>query len=353
MDSRRSQGHAPSGHLAALDALRGGAAICVVIHHISRPFAPQAYLAVDFFFMLSGYIVGRAYEDRLRRGLSVSAFMGQVRWMRLWPTMGLGMALGLAVTAAGHGQEPFRPVDTLNLLLIPTFGTGVYPLNNAAWSILFELAANLLHALLLPVLTTPRLIIGVLVAGMAMLWVNGQVDSWNFGWMGGPASPLFLLGVLRAGFAYGVGLLLFRLTKDRRLPVMSDRVAPLFLLALLLLPRADGGVSLVLTVLVGWPLVLLAGLCARPRSSPLGRWLGGISFPLYATHLPLLHLVSHLAPGAPLAAFGFWLAMLGLTLCVATLVWRCFDAPARRWLAHRLSAPDGGAGLARAVGANR
>src|ERR1700712_1409072 len=82
-----------------LDALRGLAAIAVVGFHISQVklepvLVPYGYLAVDFFFVLSGAVVAHAYEKQLRAGLSWQAFFVK-RVIRLYPLALLGTALGL------------------------------------------------------------------------------------------------------------------------------------------------------------------------------------------------------------------------------------------------------------------
>ena len=58
-------------HYAILDGLRGVAALLVILYHVFECFdwspAPHGYLAVDFFFVLSGFVIGYAYDDRWKK----------------------------------------------------------------------------------------------------------------------------------------------------------------------------------------------------------------------------------------------------------------------------------------------
>jgi peptidoglycan/LPS O-acetylase OafA/YrhL len=64
---------------SALDAMRGIAAVSVVFYHAGihsgLPLLPHAYLAVDLFFVLSGFVIAHAYEEKLHHGMTVGKFM--------------------------------------------------------------------------------------------------------------------------------------------------------------------------------------------------------------------------------------------------------------------------------------
>ncbi|MGZ8408081.1 MAG: acyltransferase family protein, partial [Caulobacteraceae bacterium] len=146
---------------AALDGVRGVAALAVMLFHtgtwpvIGRMF-PSAYLAVDLFFALSGFVVAHAYGARMANGMGVRAFL-RARFVRLWPLFALGMAVGLsayvirslrfdefdlwALTKSFALQASFLP----DLSTRTTDGR-MFPMNGPAWSLFFELAVNVVFA---------------------------------------------------------------------------------------------------------------------------------------------------------------------------------------------------------------
>ena len=154
-------------HYQLLDGLRGVAALMVMWYHIFEGFATSpidqnfnhGYLAVDFFFMLSGFVVSYAYDDRWKSSLTLKGFLKR-RLIRLQPMVVMGVFLG-AITFIIQGQKQWdgTPVTLsmlflallLNLFLIPAIpgsrpevrGNGeMYPLNGPNWSLFFEYIGN-------------------------------------------------------------------------------------------------------------------------------------------------------------------------------------------------------------------
>ncbi|RZK37387.1 MAG: acyltransferase, partial [Hymenobacter sp.] len=84
----------PNTHIIALDAFRGLAAVCVVAHHIGQisgmSIGRHGYIAVDFFFMLSGFVVSQAYERTFGGGVRAASFLW-ARVQRLYPTIFVGL----------------------------------------------------------------------------------------------------------------------------------------------------------------------------------------------------------------------------------------------------------------------
>jgi peptidoglycan/LPS O-acetylase OafA/YrhL len=327
------------GRLETLDALRGVAAIAVFAFHLRQltfgydVVFPNGGLAVDFFFVLSGYVIGRAYERKLRGQMSVQAFAWR-RLLRVYPAAFAGLVIGLLVTLPGHGLAPFAPALLLNFLLLPVFGRamGLFPLNGPLWSLFFELAANLAHALVLPKLTTARLALGVGALGVGLLAVGQRRGTIFVGWRAdGITDAAFLYGFVRVGFCYGAGLLLYRLVENGRLkpPAVPPLVPILLLAGVLAVPTLDRLLLLqeLAAVFVVFPALVLLGANPVRRSNPASRWLGGISYPLYALHGPLLLVMMVVgkvpAPNAAILGAVSFVAILG----AATAFWRYCEQP--------------------------
>lgn len=287
----------PLGRLPGLDLLRGVAALCVVGLHLEwiyglqpRYFA-QAYLAVDLFFMLSGYVMARTYEPRFARGLGGTAFL-VARYRRLWPVMAVGSLIGLPKLIV-ELRDPAAILfgGGLNLLLLPLPMAGLaFPLNIPAWSIFFELIANLLHALVLWRLGGRALL--VLVAAMLppMVWIGLRYATLDVG----AHSEDFLPALPRTMLSYLIGMALWRWWRDEprlRVPPLLAFVAmPAIFVGTALLGVADWRIDLAFIV-VACPLMLAGGLRYRPAAGvlPLAAGaLGALSFPLYAVHMPVI-----------------------------------------------------------------
>lgn len=367
-------------HYELLDGLRGVAALAVIIYHFSEgfsqervfPFAAHGYLAVDFFFILSGFVIGYAYDDRWGRGLTLGGFIKR-RLIRLHPLVVLAVLVGMAaflvqgsVTWAGEHVSLGRTLlATLSsLFMVPAWpgattdvrGFGeLFPLNGPMWSLFFEYIGNLLYALILRRLST-RGLFGVVVAAAAALvglalWdpdkTGGLVGGWSLaGW--GAA-----YGLLRMTFAYSMGLWLARIHKPRR-QAWAFTLSAAALLILLAVPKFGSGFELVPTipyqlvvVIVLFPLIVRLAASqpagTRGRGDQLCRLLGDISYPLYIIHYPFMYLLyAHLwrTPGVYVPLADEWpvviVMFVGLPV-LAYLLYRYYDLPVRRWLTRRLA----------------
>jgi peptidoglycan/LPS O-acetylase OafA/YrhL len=275
------------GRLEGLDALRGIAALSVLVYHVSGSAGSSAYLAVDFFFMLSGYVMARTYEPRLGTGMPAWQFIS-ARFMRLWPTMFLAGLIALPWLFTWAPTRHAWVIAAANLLLIPNLTQNrVYVLNGPAWSILYELLANAFHALGLWRLTNRQLFALLALLAVTMAWLASR-----FGYELGSRPATLLGGIPRVLLSYGAGMLLWRVWQDVpafKVPGLVTLAGmPVFFigsaLAGSLLWQAD-----VFFVLVVCPLLMAGGLRLQ-RVHPALVWLGFISFPLYAVHSPVMHL---------------------------------------------------------------
>ena len=297
------------GRVGSLDGLRGLAAIIVLLHHAAIQVGGFAlfgsgYLAVDFFFMLSGYVVARAYERRLAGALTPAGFMA-LRIRRLYPVMAVGILAGAAVALAnGAHAWPLAWHLGAQLLFVPIIAgsAGLFILNGVQWSLFFELVANGTHALWLRRLSGRAMVVAVAGSLILLAWTASR-----FEWFGlGDRGTNFIGGFPRVMFPYCVGVAMVRIAPalDRWRPKVSGALLLAALPVVLML--ADVAKAAVpawqvdlAVVVVALPLILHLGIGSRlePGLERIAAMMGLMSYPLYAVHLPALSLVILLAPG--------------------------------------------------------
>lgn len=297
--------------LAGLDALRGIAALCVLVYHASPQGSSNAYLSVDFFFMLSGYVMARTYEPRLASGMTPTQFV-RTRVAKLWPTMFLASLIGLPWLFSWIPPQWAWPIALANLLLIPTMMQNrLFLLNGPAWSILFELGANTAHAFGLWRASNRLLIAAIVVAAGFLTWF-ASTQTLELG-----SRPETVLGgIARVLTGYMIGMLLWRLWRDN--PPISVS-APFTLLAMPMffavaaVLSGQSWQSDLLFVLALCPMLIAGGLRIVRPGRLLG-WFGQISFPLYAVHGPTLRTSQWLGWG------NLWGALASLVLAWVVLL---------------------------------
>lgn len=324
--------------LLGLDAMRGIAAIAILLIHIGHlagyPWlAPYGFLAVDLFFMLSGFVIGQAYETKLLTSMSWRRFLA-LRFARLYPVLFLGVMVGLLVgIAAPTGSYSIGWRSFGHFLLIPDLnGSTLYPINGVLWSLFFEIAINIAHVLTVKKLSTPRLALFTLATLVAL---STAILAYGKGLGGlGMTPETFLPGFARVGWGYGMGLLLHRLLASGvvRVPA-TPFFAPLMgTLLIFLTPRIGveqlrlfSSLFLLLPLLVAFSATTVAPVYVRRPAA----WLGAISYPVYAVHFPLLQGFETLAGSA---AGGDWALAALAILCFAAAVERFYETPCRRLL---------------------
>ena len=352
---------------ATLDGLRGVAAVFVAMRHISFFKGLNihgGYMAVDLFFVLSGFVIAHAYERRFERGLSAGRFLA-ARYLRLWPVYVLGAVLGL-IAAASHalpgrdnltGAEVLRTAPfALAMLPGPHIKPMLYPVNSVAWSLALELLVNAAYAFAWRPLKDARVLAATLAVSASGLvcacWYYGKLDI-GFMWRD------WLGGLPRVAFSFTAGLAVYRIyTSVRRRPR-----APAWVLLALLPPlmwvKLDETIFPLACVLVVFPLMVFAAAEARPgaRAAAWFERLGAVSFPLYALHKPTGELftlaIRHLGP--QLERLGPWVGapFLAALMGACVLVERHYDRPVRRLLMAGLDDLLEGLGRVRAAVAIR
>lgn len=333
----------------SLDAMRGIAAITVVYFHInlqiSADYVPYAYLAVDFFFMLSGFVLANAYEAQLRNHLGAATFF-KMRAIRLYPMFALGALLGIITliaqnwTHSGHAMGLPQSVTTaaLNLIALPSPANKLlFPINPPAWSLFFEFLINIAFAFVLFRLTTGAL--RAVVLGIAILFA---VIIFEYGDAGvGPGWVSALAGLARVSYTFTLGMLFARMHGEKRAtPSILIVLAAAALAGLLLVP-IESAVTLpfnLLTVFLLLPGILWAGILfdLPRRLRPMGKMLGDISYPLYAVHFPLLQMATYGIRRFDLPVLPSMAAFAVAAIVGAWLLSIYVDPPLRKWLACRI-----------------
>jgi peptidoglycan/LPS O-acetylase OafA/YrhL len=334
-----------------LDALRGLAALTVLLYHIGpviRPdksFAPGGYLAVDFFFLLSGFVIAQAYDARLAGGMTFGRF-AMLRIIRMYPMLFAGFLIGCIkpiLMILLHYQTAPQVGDLLgsmaaNLLVLPapaaTIGAA-FPINAPMWSLFFELVINFVYALVL--VEAPAWVLGgiIAVSGVVIGFGVFTHPDLNLGW--GWSNMIY--GFARVSFSFPIGLLAFRLGAARRRKPTPLAFAPMVLMVgVMLLPPATGFRSYLdaAILLVVFPLLLWwsVGMEMPLRLAPAASFIGDLSYPLYAIHFPMLVLtmaVLHTATEVTVTIFA------AVALTAAFIAMKFYDKPVRRWLMRRVS----------------
>jgi peptidoglycan/LPS O-acetylase OafA/YrhL len=358
-------------HYAILDGLRGVAAITVVIFHLFEPHSTShldqiinhGYLAVDFFFLLSGFVIGYAYDDRWTK-LSFGEFCKR-RLIRLQPMVIMGMIIG-AIFFYKQDSPVFPLIHTIpiwKVLLLMVIGFTVipvppsmdirgwqemHPLDGPAWTLFFEYVANLLYALVFRRL--PKVALGICVAIAGFALIQYAVTSPNGDVIGGWSLTVHELrvGFTRVSYPFLAGLLLSRTAK---LPKLGNSFVwcSLILLVFLAFPRVGdkdhlwaNGLYDSLTIIFVFPLIVLLGAGGEVKGKIMSRvckFFGDISYPIYITHYPLIYcywayLYKH--PGITIAqAFPWMLATFVGAVVIAYACLKLYDEPIRKWLARK------------------
>ena len=356
-------------HYAILDGLRGVAAVMVVIFHILEAHSTSffdmmmnhGYLAVDFFFLLSGFVIGYAYDDRWGK-ITYGEFFTR-RLIRLQPMVVAGMIIGAllfyfqdSVLWPNISEVPVWQVILVMLIgctmlpLTPSMEirgwTEMHPLNGPAWSLFFEYIGNILYALFIRRFSNTILAICVfLSAGFLTLLAvrNGDVIG---GWA--LEATQMQIGFARLLYPFLAGLLLSRVAKLTYIK-NSFFWCSLILILVFSIPRLGGkeavwmnGLYDSLNIIFIFPIVVYMGASGDVKgkfASKICKFLGDISYPIYITHYPIIYTYTGWVKdhnNIPLVD-SWMLATLSFvsSITLAYLCMRFYDEPVRKWLTNR------------------
>ena len=343
-------------HYAALDLMRGIAALAVVLYHFSDRLAmpglmAHGYLAVDFFFIMSGFVLAEAYGQRLRDGRMTTGRFLTLRAVRLLPLVIVGTVFAYALeTRRPDVEQPSLHVwealiaVVLNSFLIPTpfsstMHQTLFPLNNAIWSLFFEAVANAMLPAWIRLRHAGRwLAIGMGVSALAMVYgaaTHGTIQL-GFDWSN------VGFGFPRVILSFGFGLALHR--HRHAIPSVPTWLPALALCGVLAVGPLGTGNALYDGVCLLVVLPAITALAIGGRSGPTLRRLsaisGDLSYPVYAIHAPVVRIVATLAASRDLA-LPTKSAVLGLSVLaiigLAALVYAKVDVPVRSLLMRRLN----------------
>ncbi len=358
-------------HYSILDGLRGVAAIMVVAFHVLEAHATtrfdqminHGYLAVDFFFLLSGFVIGYAYDDRWTN-ISIGEFFKR-RLIRLQPMVIIGMIIG-AVCFYFQESSFFPEVGSTSvgvMLLIMVIGFTVipvppsmdirgwdemHPLNGPAWSLFFEYVGNILYALWVRRFSILALSILVLISAIFLihLTVTGPNGDVIGGWSLEPTQ--FYIGTVRLMFPFFAGLLLRRVVK---LTYVKNAFLWCSLLAafVLAMPRIGDETSLwmnglyeSIVIILVFPLIVYLGASGDVKGKYTGKlckFLGDISYPIYITHYPLIYIYTgwvkdhqYTLSDTP----GYAILTFAGSVILAYACLKLYDERVRAWLTRKL-----------------
>ncbi len=369
-------------HYELLDGLRGVAALMVIWYHIYEGFAfasggaietfNHGYLAVDFFFILSGFVIGYAYDDRWKKSLTIKEFFKR-RLIRLHPMVVLGAVLGtISFCIQGSVQWDGTHVATSMVMLsllcamffipaIPGVGYEVrgngemFPLNGPCWSLFFEYIGNILYAIFIRRLSNKALAVLVALLGVALVsFAAFNVSGYGNIGMGWTLDGInFLGGSLRMLFPFSMGMLLSRNFKPVRVKG-AFWICSAVLIALFAVPFVEGnqpvclnGLYEMFCVVIVFPVLVWLGASGNTtdkNSTAVCKFLGDLSFPVYVIHYPIMYLfyswliekklytLSETWPVALLLFFG--------NILLAYLCLKWYDEPLRKWLSRRFLAQN-------------
>lgn len=356
-------------HYNILDGLRGVAALVVVWFHIFEAYATShvdqninhGYLAVDFFFILSGFVVGFAYDDRWGV-MTVKDFLKR-RVIRLHPMVVMGAVIG-AIMFYFQGCSVWDvSIVTVGALLVATFlnsllipappgievrGLGeMYPLNGPSWSLFFEYIGNILYALFIRRLSTKALACLVAAAGcgLAAFAIFGPYGDVCAGFS--LTGREFTAGFLRVMFSFSAGLLMIRIFKPVNIKG-AFWICSLAVVAFLAVPRIGGeehfwmnGLYDTLCCAVVFPLIVFLGASGKTTNQHTRKicdFLGQLSYPLYIVHYPFIYLYYAWVKNKQITFYESLPGALAVVIGSVALAYIClkwYDMPVRKYLSDR------------------
>jgi peptidoglycan/LPS O-acetylase OafA/YrhL len=331
-----------------LDALRGLAALAVVSGHTQDLFGgsifPLGYLAVDFFFMLSGFVLAYAYGQRIDGGLTVAHFM-KARLIRFYPLYLIGLAIAVLAMLVERAQglvygKIVLYWTILELFFLPVPGVSAFPLfpmNSPVWSLFFELIANTCFGIFYRALTDITLAFLVALLAVLLIGTAFHFDTINIGlrWEN------VFGGLPRVGFSFFAGVALYRLWTKKSITVAAPLLFGIVAVFGALLSFRNFSFELpvaLFATLICFPAIIYLGACCRAfgATARAAGVLGASSYALYVIHEPIYHCISLAYPelGKSAATIAPWGGIIFVSTCfgLALLLEHFLHRPASSFL---------------------
>ncbi len=357
-------------HYSILDGLRGVASIIVIFFHVFETHAlgdrfkqiiNHGYLAVDFFFLLSGFVVAYAYDDRWGK-ITQWGFYKR-RLIRLQPMVIIGSIIGALMVYFQYSSRAFPPLESASIasiLLLMIIGATLipvpismdirgwqemHPLNGPAWSLFFEYIANILYAIGIRKFSKTLLSIFVALAGFNMIayLLLGRQGDLIGGWS--LNKEQLFIGFTRLIFPFFAGVLLSRVGKIIKIK-NAFWWSSMILVIALSIPRIGdahhvwmNGIYDALCVIVIFPLIVsigAGGSLESEKTKRISKFLGDISYPLYITHYPIMYAYTAWVMNNKLVndsyAIIVGVGVVALSIILAYACLKLYDEPVRKWL---------------------
>jgi peptidoglycan/LPS O-acetylase OafA/YrhL len=360
-------------HYPILDGLRGVASIMVIGLHVFEAFTGgnrliqiinHGYLAVDFFFLLSGFVVAYAYDDRWNKMTTWDFY--KRRLVRLQPMVVMGSLVGAALFyfQAGPTFPLIADTPVWKMLLIMLIGCTLipvpismdirgwqemHPLNGPAWSLFFEYIANILYAVI--VRRFSKLLLSIFVSLAACMLIGYLVFGPQGDLIGGWSlnKEQLFIGFTRLLYPFFAGVLLCRMGKLIHVKNAFFWCSALIIISMSV-PRIGGeshlwmnGIYESICVIIVFPIIVsmgAGGILHTAKSARICKFLGDISYPLYITHYPIIYIYTAWVVDNK-KTFNVESMLLGLLVMVVSisLAYAClklYDEPVREWLKRKV-----------------
>ncbi|KAF2513402.1 acyltransferase family protein [Flavobacterium foetidum] len=342
-------------HFEILDGLRGIAALAVVVFHFmewiftdpSQNFIGHGFLAVDFFFCLSGFVIGYAYDDRIAKMGIRNFFISRI--IRLHPLVIAGSVLGLLaflfdpfggqLELYSTGKIILTFICSLFLIPLPVIadrGFNLFSFNAPAWSLFWEYIANIVYAFVLFRIGRTLLFAGTILSAFAICYVAYFSGNLLGGWSG----PTFWDGCARISYSFLAGLLIYRSNWIIKNKLGFIGLAVLLVLAFIMPFSKWNWITEPFVVLFYFPLLISlgAGAVLKPSLKKVCLFSGNISYPLYMTHYAVLWMFgNYITNHKPNTTQLTFIVAISVVLLVgfAYLVMIVYDIPVRKYLTEK------------------
>ena len=323
-----------------LEALRGAAAIWVLVHHAhlattgfvawdrsaAGNLISNGFLGVDFFFVLSGFIIAFASQRLSDRGGGARQYL-QSRLLRIYvPYLPIGIGIYLLyLLLPGVSQAERTPGLLTSMTLVPS---NAPPALSVAWTLVHEMIFYTIYSLWF---VSRRLLWGVLAlwaCAIAVLWLLDSELSRITRYFFSPLNLCFLLGIV-----------MYRLSRWRRLGGLATTVLALVGGALVVV-QAWQPEPVRLWVALGFAAIVFAA--AMPSAARMRLWqplivLGAASYAIYLVHDPVLSVAVRAAARIGLTGWGAFLAISVVALAAGVVYLAVYERSALRWVRQLLA----------------